>query len=187
MTSSNLQCCFNACANAALDAVTRKCHFHRNRSKCAVTDCWNQVYARGRCVGHGGRKPCAFAGCQAKARCGLFCTRHSTKSQVKQTCEVLGCGRSAHAKGMCLRHGRTRVCRVDGCETLARKGGHCWSHGKQLQQPTVDAALSDFADDDDDADLVDALMPLWAAESAKASLDTSILDLLIQLGPVVSV
>ncbi|OQR89307.1 hypothetical protein ACHHYP_06360 [Achlya hypogyna] len=185
MSISAVHCCFNGCINIALDAVSRKCNFHRNRSKCAVGTCWNQVYARGLCVGHGGRKPCEFPLCLGKARSGQFCSRHSVHSPIKHLCDVSGCGRRAHAKAKCLRHGGARMCSVHGCETLARKRGYCWSHGKQLLRPIVDIVLQDFIVDV--PAFLDVPAPMCFTECAEALLDASILDKLIQDEPIVSI
>ncbi|OQS04955.1 hypothetical protein THRCLA_20751 [Thraustotheca clavata] len=74
-------CCFRDCTAPAI-GTTMKCHYHRNRAKCRVPACLNQVYARQLCVGHGGRRKCEFPNCESNARLGQYCTLHSKK--IKQ-------------------------------------------------------------------------------------------------------
>ncbi|KDO22475.1 hypothetical protein SPRG_12758 [Saprolegnia parasitica CBS 223.65] len=119
-----MECIFRDCVAPAVPFTT-KCQYHRNRAKCRVAGCCNQVYARHLCVSHGGRRRCQFPECRANARLGLFCTQHGGK---KQRCQEQGCTSLAHAKGKCVRHGGRRPCSADGCLTHARKGGYCWRH-----------------------------------------------------------
>ncbi|OQR83051.1 hypothetical protein ACHHYP_15182 [Achlya hypogyna] len=120
----NITCIFRDCAAPAVPFTT-KCQYHRNRAKCRIATCCNQVYARHLCVSHGGRRRCQFPDCRANARLGNFCTQHGGK---KQRCQEPGCTSLAHAKGKCVRHGGRRPCNATGCTTHARKGGYCWRH-----------------------------------------------------------
>ncbi|EQC25936.1 hypothetical protein SDRG_16236 [Saprolegnia diclina VS20] len=173
MTST--ECCFHGCIKTAL-AGSIKCHFHRNRTKCSVLECWNQVYARQRCVSHGGRKPCIVAGCNANARLGDLCGRHGIKSD-KKICSMPGCASLVHTQQRCVRHGGGRSCRVQACGTLARAGGYCYRHGKQYQ------ATASPCKSDHESPQLDGIT--WDARSMQISLgyedniDLSILDCLI--------
>ncbi|KDO31517.1 hypothetical protein SPRG_03443 [Saprolegnia parasitica CBS 223.65] len=166
-------CCFHECTNASMDDGSFKCFFHRNRSMCSIAECWNQVYARGLCVGHGGRKSCEFPNCVGKARSGQFCTRHNARLEAKRMCGVPDCPRVAHRKGKCTRHGGGRLCQVDDCKTLARKGGYCWTHTKQLLQEARAAQVLDATN----------TPALLESDSCYDALDHSILDMILELGP----
>ncbi|KAF0699732.1 Aste57867_9723 [Aphanomyces stellatus] len=119
-------CFFNGCKNASV-ADTIKCLFHSHRGCCLVQDCHNQVYARNLCVRHGGKRQCAFDGCQLNSRVGAFCTRHSPSETVRR-CSEGGCSSQAHLRGKCFRHGGSRLCKADGCATYARNRGFCARH-----------------------------------------------------------
>ncbi|KAF0715259.1 hypothetical protein As57867_003472, partial [Aphanomyces stellatus] len=113
------ECIFNGCANPRVSNTT-KCAFHKNRDKCRMTECHNQVYARGLCVRHGGKKQCAFEGCVGNARSGSFCCRHGQPSK-KKLCDHHGCTRVAHANHKCVAHGGGRKCKVASCASHARQ------------------------------------------------------------------
>ncbi|OQS04663.1 hypothetical protein THRCLA_03124 [Thraustotheca clavata] len=115
------QCCFNSCGNPARPN-SDKCDFHRNRRRCIIEGCTNQVLARQRCVRHGGKPLCSHFGCTANARTGGVCSRHGAALQ-KRVCSVDGCSRIAHRKLLCIRHGGGRQCNIQGCSTHARSGG----------------------------------------------------------------
>ncbi|KAH9112940.1 hypothetical protein AeMF1_012825 [Aphanomyces euteiches] len=119
-------CTFNDCSYEALPGST-KCSFHKNRRQCKAADCRNQVYARGLCVRHGGKKTCEFNGCTLFARGGNFCAMHGG-STVKRFCRIEGCQKQAHAKNLCVRHGGGRLCYFEGCQHHAREGGWCHKH-----------------------------------------------------------
>ncbi|KDO22484.1 hypothetical protein SPRG_21183 [Saprolegnia parasitica CBS 223.65] len=127
-------CLFNECAHPAVPG-TRKCSFHKNRIKCHVANCQNQVYARHLCVRHGGKKQCQYEGCVMNARVGNFCSRHGA-SNTKKQCIEEGCTKMAHAKQKCVRHGGGRKCRVESCKAHARTGGYCCRHTKQVESST---------------------------------------------------
>ncbi|KAF0718257.1 Aste57867_1796 [Aphanomyces stellatus] len=120
-------CCFYGCPKpASLNSV--KCVDHRHRAQCVITDCHNQVYARGLCVRHGGKKQCVFAGCQGNARAGPFCSKHRPIPTKKRLCSAGGCGHVARVKGLCVSHGGGRKCHADGCDSFARNRGLCRRH-----------------------------------------------------------
>ncbi|CAK4079746.1 unnamed protein product [Aphanomyces euteiches] len=124
-------CYFNGCNKPALPSSWR-CLFHRNRGRCLVTDCHNQVYARKLCAKHGGKKQCAFAGCEMSARLANVCYRHGAGG-LKKRCVHPGCSKPAQLRQRCVRHGGGRKCKVGGCDTHARSGGYCSKHGRELQ------------------------------------------------------
>ncbi|KDO24608.1 hypothetical protein SPRG_10140 [Saprolegnia parasitica CBS 223.65] len=129
---SSATCIF--CANVAEPAST-KCTAHKYRRKCVVDDCFNQVYARLRCVSHGGKKLCKHPQCETPARRGSFCTKHAAKVARP----------ALHAS----------PCAVDGCGMQKRVGGYCWRHRNRMAPPTS------VADLDDDARALDALPQLF--------------------------
>ncbi|CAK4137399.1 hypothetical protein LEN26_008911 [Aphanomyces euteiches] len=97
------------------------------------------VYARGRCVRHGGKKTCLTPGCASNVRGGGFCTKHGGRSP-KRYCIVEGCQKQAHAHQKCVRHGGGRYCREPGCRQHIRVGGYCSQHKPtQPTEETVDA------------------------------------------------
>ncbi|KAF0712497.1 Aste57867_4808 [Aphanomyces stellatus] len=73
------RCFFNDCFALVL-VGSWKCHFHRHRARCVVLDCRNQVYARQRCVKHGGKRQCQVVGCSANSRVGHLCSQHASDS-----------------------------------------------------------------------------------------------------------
>ncbi|ETV97372.1 hypothetical protein H310_09707 [Aphanomyces invadans] len=119
-------CVFNGCTNDAMPH-SFKCLFHVHRGQCSAEACHNQVYARGRCVRHGGKKKCRAVDCTVNARVGSFCTKHSPTHLIR-TCSHPGCDKQAHWKRRCFRHGGARVCAVEGCVTYARNRGLCARH-----------------------------------------------------------
>ncbi|KAF0718258.1 Aste57867_1797 [Aphanomyces stellatus] len=126
-TSSPTKCCFHGCPRPPLFNST-KCLAHRHRATCTVDDCGNQVYARGCCVRHGGKKQCAVGGCNANARAGLFCCKHNIRGVKKRYCATPGCPHVARAKGLCVSHGGGRKCVNPLCVSYARHGGLCRRH-----------------------------------------------------------
>ncbi|KDO18636.1 hypothetical protein SPRG_15971 [Saprolegnia parasitica CBS 223.65] len=165
-------CRFNGCSNPAIDALA-KCNFHRHRLPCSVARCNNIVYARQLCVRHGGKPKCAHDDCDANARPGGFCYRH-TEVRSKRLCTQPLCTNAAHARGLCVRHGGGRRCRVDGCKTLARKGGCCVRHREGVACADVlDLALDwiDAIEPLDDA-ILDCLIKTCAADTSSSSPST---------------
>ncbi|KAF0691146.1 Aste57867_17570 [Aphanomyces stellatus] len=74
-----LVCLFTNCNEPALDGLDR-CFLHRHRRQCLVGNCTNQVYARNRCVRHGGKKKCQYAGgCRINVFVGDYCARHANQ------------------------------------------------------------------------------------------------------------
>ncbi|ETV97397.1 hypothetical protein H310_09731 [Aphanomyces invadans] len=136
VVSPQHQCYFNDCTAAALDGAT-KCHFHRHRGCCAVTDCRNQVYARQLCVKHGGKRQCAMPNCTANSRVGNLCSRHTTVS-LKKTCSEPGCTKQPRALGRCVTHGGGKKCASPGCTSNARLTNHCPRHRRLLDQANHD-------------------------------------------------
>ncbi|KDO21266.1 hypothetical protein SPRG_13565 [Saprolegnia parasitica CBS 223.65] len=80
--STTTTCIFDGCAlPSRLNSI--KCMFHRNRGVCKSPHRRNQVYARQLCVSHGGRNPCQEPGCDANARLGQYCCRHSIAAKKR--------------------------------------------------------------------------------------------------------
>ncbi|ETV75732.1 hypothetical protein H257_10108 [Aphanomyces astaci] len=119
-------CHFNGCEEKVRPG-TQKCAFHRKKGICSVSECRNQVYARGLCVRHGARKPCEFPDCEGFARYGGFCCKHGDKYTMKE-CAEEGCMNKAHARQKCVRHGGGKKCRHGGCDSHARFSGFCSKH-----------------------------------------------------------
>ncbi|KAF0683732.1 Aste57867_24242 [Aphanomyces stellatus] len=124
-------CMFLGCINLALHQST-KCHLHRHRTQCIEPHCTNQVYARQRCVRHGGKKICAVDFCGAPACKGGFCLQHGGTPR-KRFCTEFGCGKQAHANQKCVRHGGGRYCKANGCTFHARLAGYCLHHNQDLE------------------------------------------------------
>ncbi|KAF0720473.1 Aste57867_266 [Aphanomyces stellatus] len=122
-------CFFNDCTQVVVPG-SWKCDFHRNRNRCLVTLCQNQVYARHLCVRHGGKRRCDIPDCDRNVRIGSFCILHGT-SPVKKKCTEDGCTSVAHKRQKCVRHGGGRQCHIDGCKTHARSGGYCFHHARR--------------------------------------------------------
>ncbi|KAH9110617.1 hypothetical protein LEN26_001704, partial [Aphanomyces euteiches] len=123
---SMIKCFFNDCESPVLPG-SWKCYFHRRRGRCLVDNCANQVYARRLCVRHGGRSQCQHENCTMNQRVGNFCWRHAT-TKLKKTCSHPGCGKQAHARGKCVRHGGGRLCKAPNCSMYARHGSYCTRH-----------------------------------------------------------
>ncbi|KAF0699729.1 Aste57867_9720 [Aphanomyces stellatus] len=119
-------CVFNGC-DRVVATEAQKCAFHSHRSLCRIVDCTNQVYARGLCVRHGGKKQCQMDGCQLYCRVGKFCAGHGPSWAVR-LCSEAGCTKQAHARGKCVRHGGGRQCKTRGCVAHARVGAFCGRH-----------------------------------------------------------
>ncbi|KAF0720475.1 Aste57867_268 [Aphanomyces stellatus] len=126
-------CFFNDCDNLTVPG-SWKCDFHKNRSRCLVDACQNQVYARNLCVRHGGKRRCEAEGCGRNVRIGSFCSNHGAGSS-KKLCTEDGCKNVAHKRHKCVRHGGGRQCKVNGCKTHARSGGYCCRHSRLVGQP----------------------------------------------------
>ncbi|KAF0727077.1 hypothetical protein Ae201684P_015819 [Aphanomyces euteiches] len=69
-----MTCVFTDCKLPVLPGLDR-CLLHRHRRKCMVETCTNQVYARNRCVRHGGKKKCIHPGCRINVLVGDLCAR----------------------------------------------------------------------------------------------------------------
>ncbi|OQR86291.1 hypothetical protein ACHHYP_10701 [Achlya hypogyna] len=128
-------------------AGATKCIAHKNKLKCSVNGCMNQVYARYLCVRHGGKKQCEKPGCVAFVSRGTLCVDHGGVL-AKRYCIEPGCDRQAHARYKCVRHGGGRSCRIESCALQARAGGLCHRHRtEQLDEtqtsPKDDAWLLD--------------------------------------------
>ncbi|KDO18637.1 hypothetical protein SPRG_15972 [Saprolegnia parasitica CBS 223.65] len=168
-------CCFNGCTNLAMPDCT-KCTFHRSRVCCSFENCFNQVYARGLCVRHGGKKQCLADNCETNARTGGYCSRHAIVGLKKQCIEE-GCVNLAHANQRCVRHGGGRKCKFAGCTSLARIAGYCQRHSKQIlnDAPAIDPDLlvllqaEDWFDSDSSSNT-----------SSLEALDHAILDCVLQ-------
>ncbi|KAF0720471.1 Aste57867_264 [Aphanomyces stellatus] len=130
-------CFFNDCTHVVAPG-SWKCDFHRNRSRCLVALCQNQVYARHLCVRHGGKRRCDVPDCDRNVRLGSLCVRHGAGSAKKQ-CTEAGCSNVAHKRQKCVRHGGGRQCHIDGCKTHARSGGYCYRHTRRMacRPPTL--------------------------------------------------
>ncbi|ETV67349.1 hypothetical protein H257_16433 [Aphanomyces astaci] len=102
------KCFFNGCPHEAVIG-SWKCMFHMHRFICSMPHCRNQVYARNRCVRHGGKKRCEVDGCVLNRRLGRFCVKHGPPTSVK-LCNELDCSKHAHLHGnagmpiACIRH-----------------------------------------------------------------------------------
>ncbi|EQC31748.1 hypothetical protein, variant [Saprolegnia diclina VS20] len=121
-----MTCTFLGCDRPAVPGTAR-CVSHKNKIKCSIDGCTNQVYARYLCVRHGGKKQCQMLGCDAAVTRGSFCVEHGG-SAAKRYCIELGCDRQAHARFRCVRHGGGRHCKVEGCNLHARSSGACHRH-----------------------------------------------------------
>ncbi|OQR99657.1 hypothetical protein THRCLA_21804 [Thraustotheca clavata] len=122
----SITCCFVECTKPPMPGLT-KCHSHKNKIKCSIDGCENQVYARYLCVRHGGKKQCNKPGCTEVARGGSYCVEHGGVI-VKRYCTEPGCKRQAHARYKCVRHGGGRTCKLQGCDLHARASGYCHRH-----------------------------------------------------------
>ncbi|KAH9163999.1 hypothetical protein LEN26_000243 [Aphanomyces euteiches] len=97
-------------------------------------ECRSQVYARGLCSKHGGKKQCAVSGCVRSARLANLCYNHGAR-QLKKKCTFEGCSSHAQFRRLCVRHGGRRKCTVDGCNKFARYVGLCTEHGRVQTSP----------------------------------------------------
>ncbi|ETV68903.1 hypothetical protein H257_15250 [Aphanomyces astaci] len=155
-----LSCIFNGCNRpAALSQdSTVKCAFHWHRARClASPTCFNQVFARHRCVRHGGRKQCSVDGCYLNARLGTVCSKHGASAALRQ-CTYTGCTTRASARKKCIRHGGGRACRASGCTAHARTRGYCRKHSPRLVDQVADLT------DDDAHSATSATLALHKAE-----------------------
>ncbi|KDO19929.1 hypothetical protein SPRG_14837 [Saprolegnia parasitica CBS 223.65] len=129
------------CANPAPTGRT-KCTFHRHRAVCVGSPgCTNQVYARMRCVRHGGKRRCRVDGCESYARNQNLCFHHAASVLPLRVCAVDGCEKRAHAKNKCLPHSGVRRCRAEGCLLYARHAGYCAHHRQEPAPPASTPAL----------------------------------------------
>ncbi|EQC36662.1 hypothetical protein SDRG_06098 [Saprolegnia diclina VS20] len=133
-------CVFNDCGQPALDG-SDKCHFHRNRTKCSVPECTNQVYARHLCIRHGGKRTCQYPDCVTNARAGDLCAKHGG-AKHKPLCSIEGCAKKAYGRNRCIAHGGGKQCLAPQCRTRARVSGYCWRHRHKTSAPTDDPLLS---------------------------------------------
>ncbi|KDO27392.1 hypothetical protein SPRG_06979 [Saprolegnia parasitica CBS 223.65] len=173
-------CCFLECAKPALPNAT-KCASHKNKIKCSIEGCMNQVYARYLCVRHGGKKQCQTLGCHEFARGGPHCVTHGG-AIVKRFCTEPGCDRQAHARYKCVRHGGGRTCREKGCDLHARSSGFCHRHTQRKARDVIKEEPQ--ADNDGFTSFLDSTLLetiAWSqttSVSTDESLDHSILSLL---------
>ncbi|KAF0718413.1 Aste57867_1708 [Aphanomyces stellatus] len=105
-----------------------KCHDHRYRLRCSITDCPNQVYARNLCVKHGGKPQCEVPDCTRNARRHGRCCVHMKDHQERKLCAHPGCEKFATSRGNCVRHGGGRQCKWENCMHYARQEGLCVRH-----------------------------------------------------------
>ncbi|KDO24581.1 hypothetical protein SPRG_10112 [Saprolegnia parasitica CBS 223.65] len=161
-----MTCVFNGCLAPTM-TYSDKCSFHRYRSKCQVQDCFNQVYARSLCVGHGGKKHCAFDGCATTVRTGDFCAKHSRKA--KPLCSEPGCERAAHQWTKCTHHGGGKPCSIAGCALPARISGVCWPHrNRVLPEPAFS--------NETDGDALILMLDEWMKDEPLMALDDDDVD-----------
>jgi hypothetical protein len=113
------------------------------------------VYARGRCVRHGGKKQCQFENCKNTVHGGNFCASHGGLTS-KRFCSVEGCMKQAHARKRCVRHGGGRLCGISGCLHHARVSGFCYAHSHPVETSTEIAHVMDFLQSIDE-DVLDYL------------------------------
>ncbi|KAF0685271.1 Aste57867_22800 [Aphanomyces stellatus] len=123
-----VSCVFNACLRPVPPGATT-CDFHKNKKQCLEPGCANQVVARLRCSRHGGRPRCAVDTCVLPAKGGIHCLGHGGVSS-RERCDVAGCGKQAHAKHRCVKHGGGTKCYYPTCTRHSRKGGLCYRHRK---------------------------------------------------------
>ncbi|KDO21250.1 hypothetical protein SPRG_13549 [Saprolegnia parasitica CBS 223.65] len=174
-------CYFHGCTSKPMEGSV-KCHFHRNRGLCRISNCRNQVYARSLCVRHGGRHPCAHPGCSTNARLGDFCCRHS---KHKKLCHHPGCTKVIQIHNRCIRHGGSKHCLYPGCATPARAGGHCWRHRMYIKRENAPTSPSDSSHQgccSDSAMSDDGTSSEMALPLSGDDLDASILDVLLTCG-----
>ncbi|KAF0696357.1 Aste57867_12881 [Aphanomyces stellatus] len=154
--SSSSTCCFHGCPNLpAPDSA--KCERHKHRTKCSIAQCNNQVYARNRCVRHGGKRRCAYAGgCSSNARSGQFCCKHDEDPTKKRYCTSPGCNHVARARGRCVSHGGGHKCMVPNCIAFARQGGMCRRHKSLAAKVASTHDTSSVTSDDSSTTSLDA-------------------------------
>ncbi|OQS07799.1 hypothetical protein THRCLA_20058 [Thraustotheca clavata] len=138
-------CLFNGCETLTTHE-SKKCNFHRNRAKCSVPDCTNQVYARHLCIRHGGKRLCRYPNCYTNARAGDLCAKHGG-AKIKPLCFVAGCDKKVYGNNKCIAHGGGKSCCVSQCSTRARTGGYCWRHrnlvpNSPIQQDPQESLIS---------------------------------------------
>ncbi|KAF0720472.1 Aste57867_265 [Aphanomyces stellatus] len=161
MATPTATCFFNDCDNMSI-LGSWKCDFHKNRSRCLVDACQNQVYARHLCVRHGGKRRCEAEDCDRNVRIGNLCTFHGTGPH-KKLCIEDGCKNVAHKRHKCVRHGGGRQCKVDGCKTHARSGGFCCRHSRLTNKsppPSIDVKAESPLRSQIEASMTD-LMTEW--------------------------
>ncbi|EQC38721.1 hypothetical protein SDRG_03686 [Saprolegnia diclina VS20] len=145
------RCFVLGCDLPPTDATSQKCEKHKHRAKCQGDPlCYNQVYARGRCVRHGGKKPCLYHGCTGNARRNDMCHRHGGARH--RLCSEPGCDKIVSERRKCSRHGDTALCHFPRCLLKARLQGYCGTHYRYKAQhiePTawnvVDVAMRNDA------------------------------------------
>ncbi|EQC40239.1 hypothetical protein SDRG_02887 [Saprolegnia diclina VS20] len=156
-----MTCFFNACTNPRLPNGTQ-CAFHKSRRPCIEPGCHNQVFARSRCVRHGGKRRCSVSECTANARLHGVCSRHGA-ARGKPNCSTDNCASIAHRNGKCIRHGGGRPCHFPDCKTHARSGGYCWRHRPATPyafpaNKTLHVGLSAVKEELLDASILDAVL-----------------------------
>ncbi|CAK4076274.1 unnamed protein product [Aphanomyces euteiches] len=174
-------CFFKGCSNLTHPG-SWKCIFHRNRRRCLVLDCRNQVYARKLCAKHGGKKKCIVDGCDQAARTANVCYAHGAR-HVKKTCEFEGCKSPAQWHQRCVHHGGRRKCKIDGCTAFARKDGCCCRHNTTLKATPIKVSsirLEGFTDGEDDSG-VDFDCTPFLASPGPVVWSRDVLDLIMEL------
>ncbi|RHY94329.1 hypothetical protein DYB35_011663 [Aphanomyces astaci] len=184
-----VSCFFNDCHldTDTNDSSSWKCAFHKHRSRCLVSDCHNQVYARNLCVRHGGKRACVAPGCSANARVGNLCSKHATPA-TKKLCMVDGCTKQAHARYKCVRHGGGSQCKAMGCISNSRSNGMCSRHAKAHHKDRRrDESRKIDPGDGKDAKtvLMDDLLQPIAFDHTPAYFSTDLLDVVVECFSVI--
>ncbi|CAK4152351.1 unnamed protein product, partial [Aphanomyces euteiches] len=128
---------------------------------CSAPNCRNQIYARGYCVRHGGKRQCLELNCFANARKQGYCSKHGPPP-VKRYCQIQGCDRIAHYRRRCTKHGGGKKCNVDGCDNYSRIKGCCKRHAAEGFGHGWDLDLSDGSPiqfTDEECSMLEFLLP----------------------------
>ncbi|OQS05276.1 hypothetical protein THRCLA_02571 [Thraustotheca clavata] len=130
---STNRCFVLGCEHPPTDPTSNKCEKHKHRAKCqGDPHCFNQVYARGRCVRHGGKKPCLYKGCTGNARRNDMCHRHG--GARRRLCSEPGCDKIVSERRKCSRHCEAQLCQFSNCLLKARLHGFCGTHYRYKAQ-----------------------------------------------------
>ncbi|KAG9414553.1 hypothetical protein AC1031_007960 [Aphanomyces cochlioides] len=179
---NNMTCFFEECQKP-IGADGWRCHFHRNRERCCVSDCRRQAYAKKLCARHGGKSKCAIEDCPFRVRSMGLCSRHGVKRNAR-LCQEVGCGKPAQSHGLCIRHGGGRRCKFDGCGKFARTRGLCCRHSRDETFSLFDnipVMEKDVLEIASLAELLDTTEVLKLNELDEVAWDFGILDLLINM------